>query len=221
MRVLVVAPHMDDEALGAGGVIARHVAEGDDVSVCFVAHRAYDHVFDEAKNKAERACALRAKSVLGYQDAVFLDLPDERLDLNIQQIIIGLEATTGPRPPDVVYLPHRGDNNQDHRAVFEAARVAFRPSATPRLRQLLCYEVPSSTDQSPPLPECAFLPNRYVNIAPFLERKLEAFRCYGTEQRPFPHPRSEQALTILAQRRGIASGFVAAEAFLILRDLHA
>ena len=218
MRVLVVAPHMDDETLGVGGVIARHVAAGDEVDVCFVAHRVYGHVFDEARNAAERACALRAQDVLGYNKAVFLDLPDERLDLSLQQIIVGLEDAVRGCPPEAVYLPHRGDNNQDHRAVFEAARVVFRPAAMPQLRRVLCYETPSSTEQSPPIPEAAFLPNSYVNIAAYLERKLDAFRCYGTERREFPHPRSEEALRILAQHRGIESGFVAAEAFLLLRD---
>lgn len=217
-RVLVVAPHMDDETLGAGGVIARHVTEGDDVEVCFVAHRVYDHVFDEARNALERACALRAQTVLGYKKAVFLDLPDEQLDLSLQQIIIRLEETARGCRPEIVYLPHRGDNNQDHRAVFEAARVAFRPTATPHVRRVLCYETPSSTEQSPPIPEAAFLPNCYVNISSFLECKLDAFRCYETERRKFPHPRSEEALQNLAERRGIESGFVAAEAFLLLRD---
>lgn len=218
MKVLVVAPHMDDEALGAGGAIARHVADGDEVDVCFVAHRAYDHLFDEARNAVEQECARRAKAVLGYREAFYLELPDERLDQSLQQLIIALEGVARARPPDVVYLPHLGDNNQDHRAVFQAARVVFRPAVSPHVRQVLCYEVPSSTDASPPLHDTAFLPNCYMNIAQFLNRKLEAVRCYEAESRPFPHPRSEEALRNLAARRGIESGFVAAEAYVILRD---
>ena len=218
MNVLVVAPHMDDEVLGAGGAIAHHVASGDRVDVCFVAHRVYEHRFDEGANAAERACALRARDVLGYREAVFLDLPDERLDLSVQQIIIGLEDVLAKTEPDIVYLPHRGDNNQDHRAVFDAARVAFRPVATPNIQRVLSYEVPSSTEQSPPIPEAAFLPNGYLDISTRLEGKLDAFRAYVTEQRDFPHPRSEEALRNLAQRRGIESGFAAAEAFMILRQ---
>lgn len=218
MRVLVVTPHMDDEVLGTGGVIARHVDQGDKVHVCFIACRVYNHQFDEARNQLEANCAMKAKDVLGYKEAHFLNLPDERLDACLQDIIIPLEQRVGALAPEVVYLPHRGDNNQDHRAVFQAAQVVFRPVATPYLRRLLCYEVPSSTEQSPPIPEAAFLPNCYVNVGSYLERKLEALRCYETEQRRFPHPRSEEAVRILAQRRGVESGFAAAEAFLILRD---
>lgn len=218
MRVLVVTPHMDDEVLGTGGVIARHVDQGDEVQVCFIACRVYNHRFDEARNQLETKCAMRAKDVLGYKEAHFLNLPDERLDACLQDIIIPLEQRVEALAPEVVYLPHRGDNNQDHRAVFQAAQVVFRPVATPFLRRLLCYEVPSSTEQSPPMSETAFLPNYYVNVGTYLERKLEALRCYETERREFPHPRSEEAVRILAQRRGVESGFQAAEAFLILRD---
>jgi len=218
MKVLVIAPHMDDEVLGAGGTIARHVADGDDVTVCIVAHRVYGHRFDEKKNRVEVACANSARKVLGYRKTTFLDLPDERLDGCLQEVLIGLEKQLEKTGPEVVYVPHRGDINQDHRAVFQAAMIALRPHASPGVRRVLSYEVPSSTDQAPPFPEYAFLPNCYVNIADFLEKKLEAFRCYRTEARPFPHPRSDEGLATVARKRGTESGFPAAEAFVIVRD---
>ena len=218
MKVLVIAPHMDDEVLGVGGTIARHVADGDEVTVCIVAHRVYGHQFDEEKNRVEVACARAARKVLGYHKTVFLDLPDERLDGCLQDILIGLEKQLEKSDPEVVYVPHRGDINQDHRAVFQAAMIALRPHARPGVRRFLSYEVPSSTDQAPPFPEYSFLPNSYVNIAEFLGKKLEAFGCYTTEARPFPHPRSGEGLAAVARKRGTESGFPAAEAFVIVRD---
>ena len=218
MRVLVIAPHMDDEVLGVGATIARRVHEGDEVHVCVVAHRVYDHVFDDAKNRAEMECAKRARAVLGYKELYFLDLPDERLDACLQDVIIPLERCVGEIRPEIVYLNHRGDNHQDHRAVFQAAMVALRPAATPGLRTVLCYETPSSTEQAPPVSEAAFLPQVYVNVADHLEAKVQALRCYQTEARAFPHPRSEEAIRLLARHRGVESGFAAAEAFVVLRD---
>jgi N-acetylglucosamine malate deacetylase 1 len=217
MNVVVIAPHMDDEVLGCGGTIAKHAASGDKVYVCFVAHRIYNHQFNHELNEREKAHALAAKKVLGYTDAIFLDLPDEKLDASLQRIIIPLEECIAKIKPEVVYMPFREDNNQDHRAVCDAARVALRPAATSFIKAIHMYEVPSSTEQSPPLPSCAFLPTYYVNIAPFIESKKQALKCYETEQRQFPHPRSLEAVTVLAQKRGTELGFHYAEAFMTIR----
>jgi LmbE family N-acetylglucosaminyl deacetylase len=218
MNVLVIASHMDDEVLGCGGIIARHVANKDKLYVCFIAHRIYGHRFDKKKSEEEKKHALKAKKVLGYKESIFLDLDDERLDICIQDIIIPLERYVNKIRPNIVYCPFRQDNNQDHRAVFDAARVVFRPSATPFIKAVYMYEVPSSTEQSPPLPECTFLPNHYVNITKYIDKKIEAYRCYETERRDYPHPRSEQALRVLAQKRGIEVGFAYAEALMVLRE---
>ena len=217
MNVLVIAPHMDDEALGAGGTIARHVALGDRVSVCFVADRIYDHKLDQSKVEEERRCARAAQEQLGYQDAIFLGLADERLDACVQDVIIPLEQAVSTIRPDIVYLPHRGDNHQDHRAVFEAAQVVFRPAVS-GVQRILCYETPSSTEQAPPDVTTAFLPTCYVDIAPYLERKLAAVACYERESRQFPHPRSPEAIRALAAWRGSRVGFHAAEAFAVVRE---
>lgn len=216
-KVLIIAPHMDDEVLGCGGTICRHLKSGDKVCVIFIAHRVYNHSFDERRNTIERKHALKAKSVLGYNDAIFLNLDDERLDACIQDIIIPLEKSFFDIKPAVVYIPFRGDNNQDHRAVFDAARVVLRSAATPFVEEVYMYDTPSSTEQSPPLPENAFLPNYYINIKNTINRKINAFRCYETEGRKYPHPRSAEAVKIAAQKRGIESGFEYAEAFMMLR----
>lgn len=218
MRVMVVAAHMDDEALGMGGTIVKHVEAGDEVHVVFAAGRAYHHAYDEQENERERACARAAQEVLGYSHSTFLDLADERLDRGAQEILIPLEPCYNEFRPDVLYTNFGGDNNQDHRGLFSAVRVLGRTIAAHKAKRFLVFETPSATEQSPPLVECAFQPNYYVNIAPYLERKISAFRCYVTEHREFPHPRSDQALRVLAQKRGVDAAFLAAEGFVLLRD---
>ena len=217
-RILVIAPHMDDETLGCGGVILKHKDDGDKVWVVFVAHRIYSHYFDKKRNDVEKGHALKAKSILGYDEAVFLDLNDERLDACLQDIIAPLEKCIEDIKPQVVYLPFKGDNNQDHRAVFEASRVVIRPAATPFIERVSLYETPSSTDQSPPLPENIFMPNYYVDIVKYIDKKIEAVSCYKTEKRNYHHPRSEEALKVLARKRGIEIGSECAEAFIMIRD---
>lgn len=209
---------MDDEVLGCGGVIARHKAQKDEVNVIFIAHRIYNHRFDKKKSDTEEAGALKAKFVLGYDKAVFMALDDERLDACLQDIIVPLEKYVEELRPQIAYIPFRGDNNQDHRAVFDAARVVLRPLASPFIKTICMYEVSSSTEQSPPLQESAFLPNYYVDIEGHINKKIKALSCYATEKRDYPHPRSKKAVKILAQKRGLETGFKFAEAFMIIRS---
>lgn len=218
MKVLVIAAHMDDEVLGVGGTIAKHVAAGDRVTICIACQRAYDHQFTAKDVAREKASACRAAKILGCGEPVFLDLPDERLDERLLDVIVPLEACIKRVKPDVVYTHHRGDSNQDHRAVFQATVVACRAIAKPKVTRVLCYEVLSSTDQAPPCPEYAFQPNVYVHIEKFLARKVRAMEAYRRELRAFPHPRSSQGIRVLAQQRGMEVACRAAEAFILMRD---
>jgi LmbE family N-acetylglucosaminyl deacetylase len=219
MRVLVIAAHMDDEVLGPGGAIVRHVERGDEVVAAIVAKRAYDHQFVEAEIERERQDCRAAGRILGLREVRFLELRDELLDERLRDVIVPIEEQILDVRPEVVYTHHRGDVNQDHRAVFHATIVACRPYARHRVRNLLCYEVPSSTDQAPPLPEYAFQPNVYVDVSSALRRKQEAMEQYRRELREFPHPRSIKGIEVTAQKRGMEIGLAAAEAFVQLRDI--
>lgn len=216
-NILIIAAHLDDEVLGCGGTIARHLENKDNLCVCFIAHRVYDHKFNGKKYEIEKRHAHKAKKMLGYKEAVFFNLKDERLDASVQDIIILLEKYVNKVKPETAYIPFVGDNNQDHRAVYDAARVVFRPIAAPFVENLFMYEVPSSTEQSPPLRDGSFLPNYHVDITKTICKKIETFKCYKSERRAYPHPRSGKAIKILAQKRGIEIGFEYAEAFMVLR----
>jgi LmbE family N-acetylglucosaminyl deacetylase len=217
-RVLVLAAHMDDEVLGVGGAIVKHVNTGDAVTVCIVCKRAYNHAFDSKIIAEEEAATLRAAKVLGYTDVRFLRLRDELLDERLLDVIIPIEACVADVKPDAVYTHHRGDANQDHRAVFSASMIACRSIARHRVPRLVCYEVLSSTDTAPPFPEFSFQPNYYVNIQAHLAKKIEAMKAYERESRAFPHPRSTKGIEVLAAKRGMEIGFEAAEGFLMVRD---
>jgi LmbE family N-acetylglucosaminyl deacetylase len=218
MKVLVIAAHMDDEILGMGGTIAKHVAAGDAVTVCIACKRAYNHRFDPEIIQEEKDAALRAAKILGYEGIRFLDLRDELLDERLLDLIEPLEELVVKMMPSVVYTHHRGDSNQDHRAVCHASMVACRSTCQYKVPRVLTYEVPSSTDIAPPFPEYAFQPSFYVDISRFLDRKTEAIRAYRRELREFPHPRSVKGIEVLAQKRGMEVGFLAAEGFMVIRD---
>ena len=216
-KILIIAPHLDDEVLGCGGIIAKHTVSGDEVYVAFIANRVYAHKYEPTRMKIELEHLKKAKDLLGYKDYVFFDLPDEKLYLYIQEIIINLEKYVDIIKPDIVYSPFIQDNNQDHRAVAEAVRVVLRPSYASFVKKWLMYETPSSTEQSPSI-YGSFKPNYYIDIENYLERKLDALDCYETESRNFPHPRSREALKCQAMKRGIEINCNLAEAFMIVRE---
>jgi N-acetylglucosamine malate deacetylase 1 len=216
--VLVIAPHLDDEVLGCGGVIVRHVAQGDKVYVCFVAHRAYNHIYDIEKMAVEKEHALRAKEIMGYHEPYFLGLSDERLDVCIQDVIIPLEKYMMNVRPEVVYSPFCNDNNQDHQAVAKAVQVVLRPAVVPFVERWLIFETPSSTEQAPSVGILGFQANVYYDVNEYLDVKLKALSCYETEVRSYPNPRSPEGIKALAMKRGMECGLSYAEGFMMARE---
>ena len=121
--------------------------------------------------------------------------------------------------PNTGACPFHGDVHSDHRIVSEACVACvkwFRNSFT---RELLVYETPSETDFQLDPTQLTFRPNLYVDISPYLDRKLEAVRLYPDETGDFPFPRSSEAVEILARKRGTEAGLKAAEAFMIARQV--
>jgi LmbE family N-acetylglucosaminyl deacetylase len=220
MRILTVAAHPDDETLGAGGTMAWHAARGDRVWVIVLA----DGVTSRHGRVSQQAeCAQRACDTLGVERLVMVGLPDQRLDtLSLLDVITPVERCIEEFAPDVVVTHFPGDVNEDHRLVSRAVMVATRPLAGSPVRRVCAFEVPSSTDWAPPIPGSVFTPNLYVDISQTLDTKLTAMKAYAdayvSELRPYPHPRSLEALTAYGQRHGVAAGMLAAEPFMLLRE---
>jgi len=213
--VLVVGAHPDDEVLGAGGAIAKHARAGDEVHILIVTEgttQQYEAEEDLVARKRDqaRSCA----DLLGAKSVHFGDLPDMRLDtvahVDVNEVI---EGTCDEVDPDIVYTHSPEEVNQDHIEIYESTLVATRPGSG--VSTVLSYETPSSSDFSPTTGE--FEPDLFVDVTDVLDTKIEAFNEYELETRPFPHPRSPEALRSIAKTRGAASRFEAAEAFDILR----
>ena len=220
MRILTVAAHPDDETLGAGGTMAYHAARGERVWVCVLADGASSR---HGRVAQQAECAQRACDTLGVERLVMVGLPDQRLDtLSLLDVITPVEECIAEFSPDVVLTHFPGDVNEDHRLVSRAVMVATRPVAGSSVRRVCAFEIPSSTDWAPPIAGSVFMPNLYVEISGTLETKLTAMKCYSetyvSEVRPYPHPRSLEALTVYAQRSGVAAGMLAAEPFMLLRE---
>ncbi len=218
-RILVIAAHPDDEVLGCGGVIARHVAQGDQVSVAVVTRGDPALFAAEFVNQVRHECR-EALAVLGIADLHFLDFPAPKLDMVPgHELADALRRLIHTLSAEVVYLPHRGDIHADHQAVFQATLVAARPIQNCPVRRLLCYETLSETEWAAPFGDDAFIPTVFVDITATLSRKLEAMRCYTTQLTEFPHPRSLAGIETLARFRGVTVGVPAAEAFMLIREI--
>jgi LmbE family N-acetylglucosaminyl deacetylase len=220
MNILVIATHPDDEVLGCGGTIVRHVSRGDRVEVVVVT-RGAPELYSEDQVAGLRKELHAAQSILGVSVAHFLDFPAPKLDQVPQhELTDSIAARIRDYQPETVYIPHRGDLHSDHRAVFQSALVACRPIGNQSIRRLLSYETLSETEWAAPISEDAFLPSVFIDIADFLEKKKQAMAEYKSQLKEFPHPRSLESMESLARLRGGTAGFRAAEAFQLIRELN-
>lgn len=218
--VLVVVAHADDEALGCGGTIARHAASGDQVHLVILADGVMSRLHAGSDDLARRQQATeRARVILGICSTTFLSLPDNQLDsMPLLELVQLLEAIIARLAPELVYTHHYGDLNVDHRQTHQAVMTACRPLPGSTVREILTFEVVSSTEWGS-VGVAPFLPNLFVDIGAQLDIKLRALEAYGLEMRAPPHSRSLIHVERLAQHRGYCLGVDAAEAFMVMRVL--
>ena len=219
MRVLVIAPHPDDEVLGCGGVMARHAAAGDEVHVV-VATRGIEEKFPREGLELIRRELAEAHRLLGVSSVKYLEFPAPCLDtVPRYKLADALSQVLKELQPSLVYLPHHGDIHADHGHLYHATLVAARPVAHCPVQKLLCYETLSETEWAPPREGSVFIPTVFVNIEPYLQKKLDAMACYRSQLKDPPNPRSLQNIEALARLRGATVNLHAAEAFMLVRDI--
>ncbi|MGW2519706.1 PIG-L deacetylase family protein [Streptomyces sp. NPDC001617] len=216
--VLVLAAHPDDELLGAGATLARHVRDGDAVHAVVLTEGASSR-YREGLAEDLAKSAQRAAQVLGLASLELWSLPDQRLDaLPLIDVVQQVETKVDALRPDLVYTHFPGDVNTDHGVVARAAWTACRPYVLPGLRRFAVFETPSSTEWAWSA-DSPFTPSLYVDVTRTLDVKLEAMSCYETELRDPPHPRSLQALRERAGYWGSRVGRPAVEPFQVLREV--
>lgn len=219
-RVLVVAAHPDDEALGCGGTIARLSSEGSDVHLLFLADGVNARGSAKDAVLQRRSMAKKAAAALGAKSPTCLDFPDNRLDsVDLLDLIQSIEEHAAMIKPDLVFTHSPSDLNIDHRICAQAVMTAFRPTPNQSVRSILAFEVPSSTEWNFGAVPAVFEANAFFDISEHIEVKLAALRQYEEEMHSFPHPRSMEAVEALARWRGATIGAEAAEAFMILRTV--
>ena len=216
-RTLVVAPHADDEVLGAGGTIARLSAAGGEVHVAVVTSGRPPRFSIELRNRVRKEAEL-AHAKLGVKDTVWLDLPAAQLtETPTADLNAALDKVMMDVAPTTLLLPFIGDMHVDHQLVFRSAMVAARPHSANYPERILAYETVSETNWNAPYLGPSFVPNMFVCIDDHLSLKIEAMRLYQSQLREPPHERSVESLRALATVRGATIHRAAAEAFVWIR----
>ena len=216
--VLIVAPHPDDETLGCGGSILRHVAEGDSVHWLIVTHISESEASPERVSTRESEIQKVAEQY-GIVGKTNLRFPTTRLDtIPMGDLVGAISEVMQDVEPNTIYLPYRNDIHTDHAAVFDAVAACTKWFRYPHITRVLAYETLSETDFVIDPDANGFTPTVFVDISRFIESKVEIMNIFESEIGKHPFPRSEAAIRSLATLRGAASGVDAAEAFMLLRE---
>jgi len=218
-KVLICVAHRDDETIGCGGTISKHVANGDRV-YCFsltdgVSARINKKTNDE---KIRLKNSIDASEILGFK---WIDLieqfEDNEMDkVSLLSVIKVIEKVKKKINPDIVYTHFDGDLNIDHRIVSQAVLTAFRPIKGEKVEKILFFEVLSATDYS----SKNFIPNYFNKIDKYWKKKDKALKAYGDEIIKTKTSRSLEGVENLARYRGNFCGYRYAEAFKLIREIN-
>jgi LmbE family N-acetylglucosaminyl deacetylase len=217
-NILVICAHPDDESLGLGGTLAFHASCGDAVHVLMFATGQYGR--DESKKgiSERKKQGEKAFKILGVKKFQFLNYDDQKLDIvPLTELTKAIENAIKKWKPIIIYTHFWGDVNQDHRRVYEATLIASKPKLGSPIKQVICYETPSSTDIT--YGSNNFIPNFFVDIKKFIKKKNQAVVQYKKEISTFPHPRSIEAINNRAKFWGSLVNLECAEAFVKIREI--
>jgi len=218
-KVLIVAPHPDDETLGCGGAILRHLKEGDEVYwlICTT--------INEEMGSSKESIEIRADEIRrvagAFQFTGFeqLNLPAAGLDQIPQnQIIEGVSRYLNETQADTLYLPYRNDAHSDHANVFDATVSCTKSFRYPFVKRVRVYETLSETDFSFRTDDPGFKPNLWIDISEFIDQKIDIMKIYESEVAAHPFPRSIDCIESLAKLRGSTVAVKFAESFISIKD---
>jgi len=215
-RVLVVAVHPDDETLGCGGTLLKHKANGDEIHwlICTTIDKNNSY-YKTRENEIEKV-----SNLYNFDSVHNLQLKTMQVDeYNISELVNKISQIIKKVQPNIIYLPFKGDVHSDHRKIFEASYSCTKSFRYPYIKKIYMMETLSETEFAPSTKEDSFVPNVFVDVSRFFEKKIEIIKVFKTEMRKHPFPRSERNLRALATLRGATCGCEYAESFMLLKEI--
>jgi len=219
-NVLVISVHPDDETLGCGGTILKHIRNNDEAFWLILTNINDQKIWEKERIEQRQLEIEKVASLFGFKETIKLNYDTTKLDqLPLYQLTEQISNVIKEVKPEIVYLHNRSDVHSDHRISFNAVISASKSFNHPYIQKLVMYETISETEFAPALQENAFMPNYFVDISEYIEKKIEIMRVYKSELKVHPFPRSERNIRALAAFRGAQCGVDSAEAFVILKEI--
>ena len=215
-KVLVVAVHPDDETLGCGGTLLKHKANGDEIHwlICTTIDKNNSY-YKIRENEIEEVSKL-----YNFDSVHNLQLKTMQVDeYSISKLVNKISQIIKKIQPNIIYLPFKGDVHSDHRKIYEASYSCTKSFRYPCIKKIYMMETLSETEFAPSTREDSFIPNVFVDVSEFFEKKIEIMKVFSTEMAEYPFPRSERNLRALATLRGATCGCGYAESFMLLKEI--
>lgn len=219
-KVLIIAVHPDDETLGCGGAILKHKANGDEIHWVIATDVKESDGFDNALIASRENEISKVANLYNFNSTHRLGLSTMRIDeYSMSELIGSISKVVSTVKPSIIYLPFKGDVHSDHRKIFEAAYACTKSFRYPFVKKIYMIETLSETEFAPSTKEDSFIPNVFVDISEFMDKKLEIMKVFKSEIAEHPFPRSIRNLKSLATLRGATAGCEYAESFILLKEI--
>ena len=218
-KVLIIAPHPDDETLGCGGTIIKHKSDGDKIYWLIVTNMLEEEGFDKDRVKERQVEIDNVSKEYGFEEIFKLDFPTTKLDMIPKaEIIKAISNVVCKVNAELVYVPSKNDVHSDHKITFESVMSAVKTSRSPFVKKILMYETLSETEFAPALNEFTFTSNVFIDISEYFRKKLDIMKIYDSEIMSSNLPRSLSSIEALARFRGSRIGKKYAESFILIYE---
>lgn len=219
-KILIIAVHPDDETLGCGGTLLKHKAKGDETHWLIVTDIKESEGFKKEIIQQRVQEIDKVEKLYAFDSVHKLNLSTTRVDeYSMSELIGKISKIISMVQPSIIYLPFKGDVHSDHRHIFNAAYSCTKSFRYPFIEKIYMIETLSETEFAPSTKEDSFIPNVFVDITEYFDKKVEIMKVFKSELGEHPFPRSERSLNALATLRGATAGCEYAESFMLLKEI--